>query len=96
MKRLRAWLAEPTLVRRSVWSVLLAFVVVWAVLLAYEYALNRHALATGPNLQKFGRALANALRAAAIAPADAELPQGDGMTAAMLAATLRHALAAAP
>ncbi|GHC69674.1 hypothetical protein GCM10007320_03370 [Pseudorhodoferax aquiterrae] len=61
MKRLSAWLAEPTLVRRSTWSVLLAFVVVWAALLAYEYALNRQALATGPSLQKFGHALLGAL-----------------------------------
>ena len=61
MKRLRAWLGEPTLVKRSTWSVLLAFVVVWAVLLGYNYALNRHALATGPNLQKFGHVLAGAL-----------------------------------
>ena len=59
--RLRAWLSEPTLVRRSTWSVLLAFFVIWAVLLAYVYALNRNALATGPGLQKFGRALAGAL-----------------------------------
>ncbi|WP_326538807.1 hypothetical protein [Pseudorhodoferax sp.] len=61
MRRWLAWLAEPTLVRRSTWSVLLAFVVVWMVLLGYNYALNRHALATGPNLQKFGHALAGAL-----------------------------------
>ncbi len=61
VQRLRAWLAEPTLVRRSTWSVLLAFFVVWLVLLGYNYALNRNALATGPNLQKFGHALAGAL-----------------------------------
>jgi two-component system sensor histidine kinase QseC len=61
VRRLRTGLAEPTLVKRSTWSVLLAFVVVWAVLLAYEYGQNRHALATGPGLQKFGRALAGAL-----------------------------------
>lgn len=61
MKRLRAWLAEPTLVRRSTWSVLLGFFVIWAALLSYVYLLNRNALATGPGLQKFGRALAGAL-----------------------------------
>lgn len=61
MKRLRAWLAEPTLVRRSTWSVLLAFFVIWAALLSYVYLLNRNALATGPGLQKFGRALVGAL-----------------------------------
>ncbi len=61
MKRLLTWLAQPTLVRRSTWSVLLAFFVVWMVLLGYNYALNRHALATGPNLQRFGHALAGAL-----------------------------------
>lgn len=61
MKRLWTRLVEPTLVRRSTGSVLLAFVVVWAVLLGYQYALNQRALATGPNLQKFGHALAGAL-----------------------------------
>jgi two-component system sensor histidine kinase QseC len=61
MNRLRDWMAQPSLVKRSTWSVLMAFVVVWAVLLAYEYGQNRHALATGPGLQKFGRALAGAL-----------------------------------
>jgi hypothetical protein len=48
MNRLRDWMAQPSLVKRSTWSVLMAFVVVWAVLLAYEYGQNRHALATGP------------------------------------------------
>lgn len=61
MKRLASWLTEPTLVWRSTWSVLAAFVVVWAVLLGYNYAMNHQALATGPNLRKFGHALAQAL-----------------------------------
>ncbi|CAN7745448.1 ATP-binding protein [Pseudorhodoferax sp. LjRoot39] len=61
LQRLRAWLAAPSLVRRSTWSVLGAFFVVWAVLLGYQFALNQHALATGPNLQRFGHALADAL-----------------------------------
>ena len=36
-RTLLAGLAEPTLVRRSVVSVTIAFVLVWAVLLTYNY-----------------------------------------------------------
>lgn len=49
--------AEPTLVRRSVVSVLLAFVLVWAVLLAYIFVTYKHAIANDPGLQKYGDAL---------------------------------------
>ncbi len=37
-----AWLAEPTLMRRSVASVLVAFVVVWGVLLGYNFVNYKH------------------------------------------------------
>ena len=50
-------LAEPTLVRRSVASVVLAFVLVWAVLLAYIFFTYKHAIANDPGLQKYGDAL---------------------------------------
>ena len=52
-----AKLTEPTLVRRSVVSVLLAFVLVWAVLLAYIFVTYKHAIANDPGLQKYGDAL---------------------------------------
>ena len=50
-------LAEPTLVRRSVVSVVLAFVLVWAVLLGYIFVQNKQAIASEPGLQKYGDAL---------------------------------------
>lgn len=54
-----AWatLAEPTLVRRSVASVLLAFVLVWAVLLGYIFFTYKQAITNEPGLQKYGDAL---------------------------------------
>ncbi|MDP3230657.1 MAG: HAMP domain-containing sensor histidine kinase [Acidovorax sp.] len=54
-----AWtrLAEPTLVRRSVVSVLLAFVLVWAVLLGYIFITYKQAINNEPGLQKYGDAL---------------------------------------
>lgn len=54
-----AWtkLAEPTLVRRSVVSVLLAFVLVWAVLLGYIFFNYKRAITNEPGLQKYGDAL---------------------------------------
>lgn len=60
----RGW-PEPTLVRRSVWSVLAAFFVVWGVLLGYLFATNKQAIANNPALPKFGDALL-----AALAPID--------------------------
>ncbi len=56
-QRLRARLLEPTLVARSMWSVLAAFVLIWAVLLGYVYYLNKQAVANTPGLAKFGNAL---------------------------------------
>lgn len=54
-----AWarLTEPTLVRRSVVSVLLAFVLVWAVLLGYIFITYKHTITKDPGLQKYGDAL---------------------------------------
>lgn len=54
-----AWdrLAEPTLVRRCLMSVLLAFVLVWAVLLAYIFITYKQAITNEPGLQKYGDAL---------------------------------------
>ena len=51
------WLTEPTLVRRSVASVLLAFVLVWAVLLGYIFITYKHTIANDPGLLKYGDAL---------------------------------------
>jgi two-component system, OmpR family, sensor histidine kinase QseC len=50
-------LAEPTLVRRSVVSVILAFVLVWAVLLAYIFVTYKQTITNDPGLQKYGDAL---------------------------------------
>jgi len=47
-----AWLAEPTLMRRSVASVLVAFVVVWAVLLGYNFVNYKHTITRDPGLMK--------------------------------------------
>ncbi|MFN7856707.1 MAG: sensor histidine kinase [Acidovorax sp.] len=51
------WLSEPTLVRRSVVSVVLAFVLVWAVLLGYIFITYKHTIANDPGLLKYGDAL---------------------------------------
>ncbi|PUA95700.1 two-component system sensor histidine kinase QseC [Acidovorax sp. 107] len=72
------WLAEPTLVRRSVVSVLLAFVLVWAVLLGYIFATYKQTITNEPGLQKYGDAVLvslqevtdPALAAAALASTD--------------------------
>ena len=52
-----ARLTEPTLVRRSVVSVVLAFVLVWAVLLGYIFITYKHTITNDPGLQKYGDAL---------------------------------------
>lgn len=57
-----------------------------------HYLLGRHLLAEG-RADEGRRALGNALRAVRDLPADAELVEGDGMTAAMLADAARSALA---
>ena len=56
-----AWLAEPTLMRRSVASVLVAFVVVWGVLLAYNFVNYKHAITRDPGLMKYGDAVLDSL-----------------------------------
>ena len=60
-----AWrrLAEPTLVRRSVLSVTVAFVLVWAVLLGYNFVNYKHTIANDPGLLKYGDALLDSLTA---------------------------------
>jgi len=50
-------LTEPTLVRRSVASVVLAFVMVWAVLLGYIFFTYKQTITNEPGLQKYGDAL---------------------------------------
>lgn len=62
--RLRAlWrrLAEPTLVRRSVASVMVAFVLVWAVLLGYNYYKYKQAITYDPGMLKYGDAVLESL-----------------------------------
>lgn len=54
-------LAEPTLVRRSVVSVMIAFVLVWAVLLGYNYVNYKQAITYDPGLQKYGDAVLESL-----------------------------------
>ncbi len=62
--RLRAlWqrLSEPTLVRRSVASVMVAFVLVWAVLLGYNYLKYKQAITYDPGMLKYGDAVLGSL-----------------------------------
>ena len=54
-------LAEPTLVRRSVVSVTAAFVLVWAVLLGYNFFNYKQAITNDPGLLKYGDALLESL-----------------------------------
>lgn len=61
MHALWDYLREPTLVWRSTWSVVGAFVLIWVVLLTYIYVENQRLLATDSGLQKFGDALGVAL-----------------------------------
>lgn len=66
---LRPWqatwrrLAEPTLVRRSVLSVTVAFGLVWAVLLGYNFINYKHTITNDPGLLKYGDALLDSLTA---------------------------------
>lgn len=60
LNRLRVlWLrlGEPTLVRRSVASVLVAFVLVWTVLLGYNYYKYKQAITYDPSMLKYGDAV---------------------------------------
>jgi two-component system sensor histidine kinase QseC len=70
-------LKQPTLQRRSVAFVLVAFVVIWAVLLGYMYSQTQRNSALAPPLQKFGEAFAGAL----------EEISDPGQAAAVVAAT---------
>lgn len=54
-------MAEPTLVRRSVVSVTVAFVLVWAVLLTYNFINYKHTINNDPGLLKYGDALLESL-----------------------------------
>ncbi len=54
-------LAQPTLVRRSVISVTVAFVLVWAVLLGYNFINYKHTITNDPGLLKYGDALLDSL-----------------------------------
>jgi two-component system, OmpR family, sensor histidine kinase QseC len=55
--RVLSFLSQPSMVRRGVGSVLLAFVVVWAVLLGYQYFQIKQTIANDSGFQKFGNAL---------------------------------------
>lgn len=57
MKSVRLFFSEPSLVRRGVGSVLLAFFLVWAVLSGYVYYNVKKTIAHDSGLQKFGNAL---------------------------------------
>ncbi|MDO9167193.1 MAG: ATP-binding protein [Rhodoferax sp.] len=61
LKRVHAVVVEPTLVRRSISSVLLAFFLVWAVLLGYQYFQAKQTMANNSGLQYFGNAVTVAL-----------------------------------
>lgn len=54
-------LAEPTLVRRSVGSVMVAFVLVWAVLLGYNFLKYKQAITYDPGMLKYGDAVLESL-----------------------------------
>jgi chemotaxis protein methyltransferase CheR len=58
-----------------------------------HYLLGRHLLAQGRDVDG-KRSLTNALRLAAALPAEAELTEGDGMTAGAMVAAVRHAIGA--
>ncbi|WP_422845759.1 sensor histidine kinase [Acidovorax sp. M2(2025)] len=61
MRSVWARVAEPTLVRRSVASVAAAFVLVWAVLLAYNFINYKQVITNDPGLLKYGDALLESL-----------------------------------
>jgi len=64
---LHRWVAEPTLQRRSVMHVLLAFVLVWAAILTYMYFQRERVNANDPPFQKFAAALTSSLQHAGTA-----------------------------
>ncbi|KRC20075.1 HAMP domain-containing sensor histidine kinase [Acidovorax sp. Root217] len=67
-------LSEPTLVRRSVASVMVAFVLVWAVLLGYNYLKYKQAITYDPGMLKYGDAVLESL---------ADLPDASHAAAAL-------------
>jgi len=58
---LRARVAEPTLQRRGVISVLIAFLVIWLVLLGYVYVQSRRIETSAPGLDLFSNAFGDSL-----------------------------------
>ncbi|CAN7273314.1 ATP-binding protein [Acidovorax sp. LjRoot129] len=62
LRRLWKRLTEPTLVRRSVVSVTVAFLLVWAVLLSYNFINYKHTVTNEPGLQKYGDAVLVSLK----------------------------------
>lgn len=61
LRSLRMRAAEPTLQRRGVASVLIAFIVIWAVLLGYVYVQSRRMETSSPGLDLFSEAFAESL-----------------------------------
>lgn len=57
---MKQWL-RPTLARRVVFALLTAFLLVWSVLLTYEYVGFKQAMSRNPGLQQLGKALNTAL-----------------------------------
>ena len=57
---MKQWL-RPTLARRVVFALLTAFLLVWSVLLAYEYLEFKQAMSRNSGLQQLGKALHTAL-----------------------------------
>lgn len=61
LRTLRVRMAEPTLQRRGVSSVLIAFLVIWVVLLGYVYWQSQRMETSAPGLDRFGDAFAESL-----------------------------------
>ena len=61
------WVAEPTLQRRGVTHVLLAFVLVWAAILTYMYVQRERTNANDPPFQKFAAAMTSSLESIQVA-----------------------------
>lgn len=61
LKSVRVFFTEPSLVRRGVGSVSLAFFLVWAVLSGYVYYNVKQTIANDSGLRKFGNAMAVSL-----------------------------------
>ena len=57
LKRLASYLREPTLVRRGAMTVASFFLLIWVVLLGYQYWQLRWVPANGPGMQQYSNAL---------------------------------------